>query len=229
MVSKQDKQAARTAADLERRNSFGKKFAEIRDILTGAAKTAQDASDEVDAFDQKFTQKDIFDRLTNNGQAQGMFLTELGDIYVNASFLATGTIKSSNNRLTISLSDNDIKVDCSEISPSYYLNREFIIGDDRNWQNGIWGLSDHYGPAGYHSESFLITPWRKWGGTSFPDIWGFDTSLLLWAKSESVPDESFAVRIGEGAESKVLINGKSIEWVWNESRSRYELHGVDEG
>lgn len=40
------------------------------------------------------TQTDIFNKLTNNGQAQGLFLSANGQLYVNASYLSTGVLAS---------------------------------------------------------------------------------------------------------------------------------------
>lgn len=49
----------------------------------------------IDAVDKKLTQKDIFNRLTNNGASQGMFIDEAtGDVYFNASYIATGMLAS---------------------------------------------------------------------------------------------------------------------------------------
>lgn len=49
----------------------------------------------IDAVDKKLTQKDIFNRLTNNGKSQGMFIDEAtGDVYFNASYIATGMLAS---------------------------------------------------------------------------------------------------------------------------------------
>lgn len=49
----------------------------------------------IDAVDKKLTQEDIFNRLTNNGASQGMFIDEAtGDVYFNASYIATGMLAS---------------------------------------------------------------------------------------------------------------------------------------
>ncbi len=46
----------------------------------------------VDDLDKALTQEDIFNRLTNNGQVQGLFLKE-GKIYLNFSYAEGGTLK----------------------------------------------------------------------------------------------------------------------------------------
>lgn len=93
-ISKQDRQGARTPADLERKYKFGQSFAEVMGIATDAQKAACVAAEGVEGLDEKLDQTEIFNRLTNNGQSQGIFRGEDGEIYINASFLVTGIIKS---------------------------------------------------------------------------------------------------------------------------------------
>lgn len=47
----------------------------------------------IDAVDKKLTQKDIFNRLTNNGANQGMFIED-GNVYFNATYIKSGEINS---------------------------------------------------------------------------------------------------------------------------------------
>ena len=52
---------------------------------------AQAAQNAVSALDNSLTQQEIFNRLTDNGAAQGMVLYN-GQLYINASYLKSGTI-----------------------------------------------------------------------------------------------------------------------------------------
>lgn len=47
----------------------------------------------IDAVDKKLTQEDIFNRLTNNGTSQGMFIED-GNVYFNATYIKSGEINS---------------------------------------------------------------------------------------------------------------------------------------
>jgi hypothetical protein len=49
------------------------------------------AEQAVDEFDETLTQQDVFNRLTDNGAAQGMILQN-GQLYINASYIQTGTL-----------------------------------------------------------------------------------------------------------------------------------------
>lgn len=48
-------------------------------------------------YDDALTQKEIFNRLTNNGATQGIYMSG-GKVYVNASYIATGTIADKYGR-----------------------------------------------------------------------------------------------------------------------------------
>lgn len=66
----------------------------------------------VDDLDAALTQEDIFNRLTNNGKAQGIYI-ENGDLYVNATYIKSGklTIGGKNNEHgTLEIIDNSGKV-----------------------------------------------------------------------------------------------------------------------
>jgi hypothetical protein len=88
MRSKQDLVAARTVSDMERKYNFRKSFTEVMDM-------AEEAKDLSESLDGKLNQDEIFNRLTNNGKSQGVLLGEDGNIYINASYLTTGILKSA--------------------------------------------------------------------------------------------------------------------------------------
>lgn len=65
------------------------------DIAAGAEISAADAAaSAVSSFDQSLTQTEVFNRLTNNRQNQGIYISG-GDLYVNASMIATGTLAAA--------------------------------------------------------------------------------------------------------------------------------------
>lgn len=85
--SKQDRQGARTPADLERKYRFGKTFGEMYEISTGAKREAEKASESVDELDKSLDQREIYMRLTDNEKIQGIFM-ENGDLYINAKYIS---------------------------------------------------------------------------------------------------------------------------------------------
>ena len=62
------------------------------DAALAAAKKAAQAY--VDALDESLGQKSVFDRLTNNGQLQGLFM-ENGKLFANASYVKSGVLDAN--------------------------------------------------------------------------------------------------------------------------------------
>lgn len=86
-MSRQDRQGVRHPAEVERKWNFKKKF-------DNAMEAAEDANKAVDNLDERMDQDEIFNRLTNHGKAQGLYKDEEGNLFINASYLATGILKS---------------------------------------------------------------------------------------------------------------------------------------
>lgn len=84
------------------------------DAATGARhaieqKNASDYADGIlSAYDEQMDQKAIFDRLTNNGADQGIYMSN-GLLYVNASYMATGTIADKLGRSSWNLTTGTLK------------------------------------------------------------------------------------------------------------------------
>lgn len=84
MLSKQDRHGARTAADIERKYNFDKRYAEMIGVATDARDTAENTKKKLD---ETMTPDEIFNILTNNGAVQGLYRIENGDIYINAAYI----------------------------------------------------------------------------------------------------------------------------------------------
>jgi hypothetical protein len=87
-MSKQDGYSPRTAVDLERRYKFGQTFAEVYNLVTDARKAAEEAQNAFEGLNQE----QIFNLLTNFGEAQGIYRDDNGDVYVNASYIKSGKL-----------------------------------------------------------------------------------------------------------------------------------------
>ena len=82
-MSKQDRQGVRQASDLEQKYNFGKSFAEIMGIATDAQKKAEEANSSFEGLDHDA----VFNLLTNNGELQGLFRGDDGELYINAEYI----------------------------------------------------------------------------------------------------------------------------------------------
>lgn len=62
-------------------------------------KDLKDYADSVaNAAVKRQTQLDIFNKLTNNGQVQGLFMEQDGQVYINAAYIATGILTSRDGK-----------------------------------------------------------------------------------------------------------------------------------
>lgn len=85
----------------------------------------------VDAVDKKLTQKDIFNRLTNNGASQGMFIED-GNVYFNATYIKSGEINSDLIKTgKISSKDGSVYFDLDN-SVVHTTDGQFVTMLDKN-------------------------------------------------------------------------------------------------
>ena len=136
-MQKQDIARARTTQDLERKYKFGESFAEafgLANEAKSAANQAQQAAEEAKSaaagVDTKLTQEEIFNRLTNNGADQGIYLKD-GKIYINGTYMGIGTISSVNGKVQIDLTQETEPVFNTGISTNGLTVRADEAGADK--------------------------------------------------------------------------------------------------
>lgn len=108
---------ARTASDKYNAGDWGKK-----DNYTNKDEV-------VDAVDKKLTQEDIFNRLTNNGASQGMFIED-GNVYFNASYIATGMLTSQNKNSVYNLADGTFTITNEHSDPAPNVVTKTVLTPD---------------------------------------------------------------------------------------------------
>ena len=95
MTAKQDRQGARTVADLERKYNIKKSFATVMGVAEEAERQAVDAMEEVQELDDSLNSDELLQRITS-GSWQGMYKDEAtGEVYINASYLKAGIIDAA--------------------------------------------------------------------------------------------------------------------------------------
>lgn len=97
-----------TASDWEKRNKY---------IDTSAATSA--ANSAVSDYDTTLDQQKVFNKLTNNGDASGIFMEE-GELYINADYLVSGMITDKQNNSYWDLDEGVL-----------HLGANTLIGDDK--------------------------------------------------------------------------------------------------
>ena len=114
-----------------------------------------------DALDSALTQLEIFNRLTGNGAAQGLFLVN-GQLYVNASYINTGYLSDANNRNHWDLVNGLFETNAGKIG---------------NWTIANGGLTNNGGDY-LHAFDIAVNPnFIKYQDTFVPD--GSMTRTLL--------------------------------------------------
>lgn len=90
----------------------------INSIANSAASSAVNAQ----------TQQSIFNKLTNNGQTQGIYLSN-SKIYINASYISTGTLADANNNTVFNLSTGALTMKKGSINIG---NGQFVVDTSGN-------------------------------------------------------------------------------------------------
>ena len=107
------------------------------DIAAGAEISAADAAaSAVSSFDRSLTQTEVFNRLTNNRQNQGIYISG-GDLYVNASMIAAGTLAAARIGANSITAD---KIDATQlISPKMGVSaNEYAQTGNFTWGNDTY-------------------------------------------------------------------------------------------
>ena len=99
--------------------------------INGANSTANDASEAVTTLDNSLTQQNIFNRLTDNGAAQGIILYN-GQLYINATYINAGLL--SVGRIGFNDVEGHYQVpnenDPTSLLPGEAISDGWIIGTD---------------------------------------------------------------------------------------------------
>jgi hypothetical protein len=117
-MSKQDRQGARTPSDLEYKYQFGKTFAEIMGVATDARDLAWEAKNAYEGLDQE----EIFNLLTNDGEWQGICEAD-GKMYLNASYIKTGTLAAEHIDVSGLVTAEEFEVDAAKITGKLTANQ----------------------------------------------------------------------------------------------------------
>lgn len=217
-ASKQDRQGARTIAELTSRYNFGKSFAEAMGFAEKAKKTADEAIEATSKLDEKLSQDEIFNRLTNNGKSQGLYRGEDGELYVSASYIATGTLTSSDGTVKIDLINNCVTVDgklratVNGITRDYKTQFVFSASGVKMYGENNEGemeeVIDFGGGVGGQPASIINPSWLENTGLVIATASG----VLSLGTSEA-PTEIFGSRVSiDSPTEDVSILGKQVYW-----------------
>lgn len=156
-------------------------------VLASALTSGNQSTDDLD---ENLTQQEVFNRLTNNGQTQGIYLSNKR-LYINASYIATGTISDASGRNYWNLSSGYLRTTSGyigglTIENSYIGNSTFKL-----MSNGI-----HFYYSDY--EVGKIGTNRYTGDSSKRGL-VFDLedegAYMTWSVREQASDGSYTMKL----------------------------------
>lgn len=154
------------------------------------ARALTSGNQSTDDLDDNLTQQEVFNRLTNNGQTQGIYLSNKR-LYINASYIATGTISDASGRNYWNLSSGYLRTTSGyigglTIENSYIGNSTFKL-----MSNGI-----HFYYSDY--EVGKIGTNRYTGDSSKRGL-VFDLedegAYMTWSVREEASDDSYTMKL----------------------------------
>lgn len=136
--------------------------ADISDTEYNANVATNMANDYTDKLDTSLNQQSVFNRLTNNGTAQGIFLDSNGNLYVNGTYIQahtvavdklTGTIHDSGNTWEIDLTNGTMTIGTLNADN---INGGTISGSSINLGSGNFVVNGSTGAVTIKSGSINI-------------------------------------------------------------------------
>lgn len=148
------------------------------------------------------TQEDIFNKLTNNGKAPGLFMED-GQLYINTDYLATGIIKSKDGTISLDLGGNSFVVSMPSNGAARTMN--FL-------SSGLWGYGEDTDTGDLYPVLIIQPAILGANGSKTTNIASSSGADLVLSASASAYAAAGFVQIGTVASSKVKIKGKTVSW-----------------
>lgn len=104
--------------DVAKKNYWNMNTGEFQltsDARVGSS-TVASKSDVDTSISNTFTKEKIFNKLTDNGARQGIYMTTDGELYINATYIATGILADVGKNTTFNLSTGELKITKGEIN-----------------------------------------------------------------------------------------------------------------
>lgn len=144
--------------------------------------------------DANLSQSDVFNRLTNNGQLQGLFMKD-GKLYINSSYVSTGIIRSTNGQIQFNLDTGVIS--CANGSSEVRIREGYF----ELYNNGVRKVAIGTNHNIYGPQIMLIA---QDGSTAYMSSQETDVNGQLYAK-------------------KFNLAGKEAKWEWDGNKAKYVL------
>lgn len=157
------------------------------------------------------SQKDIFNKLTDRGKAQGLFLGEDGNVYINASWISTGVLRSADDSVEVDLGNNCVTI---------YGERDGCKTELRLSSSGIEGYGENSEQEMEHTLSILVgvkgnptglwnESWQENTGLTLGSVAG---EVFLGESTAAVKVFGSSVDIDSTLQDGVRVYGKTVSW-----------------
>ena len=168
------------------------------------------------------TQQEVFNRLTNNGQLQGLYMSD-GKLYINAQYIAAGRIASVDGKSYFDLNTGNavLRGSFSTIERTNSTGTYRVFFDSGNIacqkKNG-----DNWDSIGFLSWNYGVSPPETWIKASRVDALNSLDTPAVWLSGTGYGKALYA----EDGQRKLYvdnINGRSVQWYWDSAISKWVL------
>lgn len=154
------------------------------------ARALTSGNQSTDDLDDNLTQQEVFNRLTNNGQTQGIYLSNKR-LYINASYIATGTISDASGRNYWNLSSGYLRTTSGyigglTIENSYIGNSTFKL-----MSNGIHFYYSDYEVGKIGANRYIGDSSKRGLVFDLEDEGAYTT----WSVREAASDDSYTMKL----------------------------------
>jgi phage minor structural protein len=168
------------------------------------------------------TQQEVFNRLTNNGQLQGLYMSD-GKLYINAQYIAAGRIASVDGKSYFDLNTGNavLRGSFSTLERTNSTGTYRVFFDSGNIacqkKNG-----DNWDNVGFLSWNYGISPPETWIKASRVDVLNSLDTPGVWLSGTGWGKTLYA----EGGLRRLdvdNINGYKVQWYWDSAISKWVL------
>lgn len=154
------------------------------------ARALTSGNQSTDDLDDNLTQQEVFNRLTNNGQTQGIYLSNKR-LYINASYIATGTISDASGRNYWNLSSGYLRTTSGyigglTIENSYIGNSTFKL-----MSNGIHFYYSDYEVGKIGTNRYTGDSSKRGLVFNLED----EGAYMTWSVREAASDDSYTMKL----------------------------------
>lgn len=132
-MSKQDRQGARSASDLERKYDLGTTFGGVQDLVNLATREAANAKAAVSDLNSRLDQDELIKRITEDGESPVLYF--VGDkVYVAASYIKGVLASEDGKSIVIDLDNNTASLACVDALEAQSVYTAMMTDTLAEWQ-----------------------------------------------------------------------------------------------